>query len=649
MNEDTVRTKLDTISSAFTGAASGACAVVGVIGAINLMVQAWEAMQIIQITTGYFEAVDKTKVGLGEDSPINELTSAINEKKRNEFYVLENTDKYGKSDNFEGTMTAKKVYTEKTAMEAEGIAALYDNGVVNTGDPSIASFNLSASAKQIMGGVSLSMDMFKGCTIARMGAAVVSAGVDIASTGACVLGVVGAAFSLGASLTACAPIIAKKAIELTAKMGIAALLGGLIAVIAPVVANMMMRDLISELGGENLGNALTSGANMYQGGVHRASGGSLSSADKYREYAMAQKQIVAENARLERAELSPFDITSKNTFLGTILTQLMSYTHANTLMSTITASNSTLSSALIGMTGSSAMAYDIAANLPSEEEYEETCPYLASIGAVGDAFCNPYVMSDLNTIEDDPADVINVVDSYGGLEEEEGADGNVVIKKDSDLAKYIRYCDNRGSSFGIADQNIANEVGDFGQLEISNSIASGAANGAIGAIPVLGDAIDIVDGGEQLANLGYISGESCVAGNNVNNTSAPDWNKAKYYQRFIEDQSLAESMGILAKSAVTAYLEDYYKENPLDNSFEGQLARYSGMSKETVSDLLDVIAYYNFVANYDASDRYAFGEPAKVVEEDTRIKFDNENLLAGGAVMPEYIVYADVRNRVFVV
>ena len=645
MTAEKVRTKLDSISAKFSRAANVGCAIMGTMGAINLMVQAWEAMQIIQITTGYLEAVDKTKAGLGEDSPINELTSALNEKKKNTYYIFEPTgvkkDADKEADKIGETVKTKKVYTEKTAMESEGIAALYDNGKVNTGDPSVTSFNLMASSNQILGGLSLSMKSFEGCLVAKAGAAAVSALADGLEIAGCIAGLVGAAFTFGAAAAACGPFVTHQLAGIALSVGLAAVLGALVSVVAPAVANMMMRDLISELGGEDLGNALTSGANLYMGSAHRANGGSLSNREKYNEFAIAQQQVIAENAREERAELSPFDITSKNTFMGTLLTQLMNYTHANTLMSTITTSNSVVSSSLISIVEPSAMAYDVAATLPTDEEYENTCPYLASIGAVGDAYCNPYAMTDLSTMDVDPADVINKVDALGGFEDEVGEDGNVIIKEDSDLAKYIRYCNNRYSPFGVADQNIANEVGDFGTVD------SNAGNGLIGAIPVVGDAIEIIDDAQQVNNIGYISGESCVAGNKVEAISSPNWSKGEWYQRFGEDQSLAEAIGEIEKSAVSVYLENYYKKNPLDNSFEGQLARYSGLEKDTVVALLDVIEYYNFVANYDASDRYAFGE--SVVDTNTEINFDNENVLAGDATLIDHIVYADVRNRVFVV
>ena len=199
----------------------------------------------------------------------------------------------------------------------------------------------------------------------------------------------------------------------------------------------------------------------------------------------------------------------------------------------------------------------------------------------------------------------------------------------------------------MADQNIAGELAGTFDVNTSNSSFNAAVNTRIGMIPYVGDIIDIIQGAEELAYSGYISGESCVAGNEVDAAASPSWDKAKWYQRFIEDQSLAESMGLIEKSAVTAYLEDYYKEHPLDNSYEGILARYSGLTKDNVIALLDFVDYADYIAHYDPSTRYAFGAPA--VEPSSEIFFEKENVMSGDGILLGVIVYADVRNRSFAV
>ena len=626
--------------------ANYACLGVSVMGGISLLVQAAEAMQIIKLTTGYFEVFDKVKAGYGDDAPINELMGALNETKKNEHVTLvPNEGAMGSkevTDNGISALKAETTYTEKTAMEASGIAALYGGGAVNANDPSVKSFNFTSNIKSIFGGLGTSMKAFEACAVARIaaaGAGAIGSGLKIAG---CIAGIAGAAFTLGASATACGPLIASFGIGIGVSVAAGVLIAGIVATVTPVVANLLTRNLIMDIGGEDLGNALTSGANMYLGGTHRANGGSLSTREKYTQYAMEQQTVIAENARQERENLSPFDITSKYTFMGALATKLMSFAAVNSVMSAVTSSGNVVSSSLVAL-GPTASAYNIAETLPTAEEYEEICPYLASIDAVGDDFCNPYVVTDMSTMDLDPQyDVIDVLAEEGSFTDAGDEDTNVTIDQNSDLFKYIMLCNQRESAFGIADQNIANAVSPTGSL-------SNATNSAIGAVPIVGDIVDIFDNEKQLANIGYISGESCVAGNTVDASESPNWDKAKYYQRFIEDQSLAESMGVIEKSAVTVAVEDYYEKNPLDESYEGMLARYSGLEKDDVVALLDVIEYGSYLAQYDPSERYAFGEEQEVEGVEDEVEFDNENVLAGDVVLLERIAYADVRNRSFAV
>lgn len=663
-SEAEVKEKLEKIGDDYSGGsitgtaqkvANYTCLGLNFLGGVSLLVSASEALQIIHLTTSYFEAIDKTKAGNGNDSPLSTLMDALTEKKVNKNVELEvrqnanisTTDMNANvSDNGISTLEAKETTTDKTAMESSGIVALYSNGKVDTNDPSVKSFNFTSSIERILGGLGTSMTAFSACAFAKLAAnaaGAVQSGLEIAG---CIAGVLGAAFTFGTSATACSALIADVVIGAAISVGAAVLIAGIISTITPVVANMLTRDLIKNLGGEDLGNALTSGGNMYLGNTHRSNGGSLASEEKYVEYALAHQQVIAEDAKQERLTKDPFDATSKYTFLGTLTNQIMGFMSVNSLTSAITSTSSVISSSLVALSPT-ASAYNIADTLVPMDEYEKICPYLASIGAVGDVYCNPYSITDVSTIESDPSEITNILND--NFLDETTEDGNVQIDGSSDLAKYILFCDNRNSAFGIADQNIVNQVSGWGQVDAGNSTFNNVVNSAIGAVPVVGDIIDVVDNSEALANTGYIGGESCVAGNTVANTQAPNWETAKYYQRFIEDQSLMEGMGLIEESAVTAFLEDYYEKNPLDNSYEGMLARYSGLKKDTVVAILDVIEYGNYIANYNPSERYAFGEPEVKIKNELR--FDEENKTNDGAVavLIGGMVYADVRNRSFAV
>ena len=664
-SEADARAKLQDVADSYSGGsligtagkvANYACLGFNFLGGVSLLVTASEALKIMSLVTSFLETIDKTKAGLADEAPITELTSTLNESKLNEHAVV-------------GESSGGNADRETTAVQAEGLAALYERRKPNANDRSVQSFNITSSLNRVLGGAMTSMELFEACSITKIAANAVSAVQSALEIGGCLLGILGALFTFGGTAVAgCAPLLGDFLAGVAASVAAAAVIATAIEFLTPVVAKIFTRDLIADIGGEDLGNALVSGANMYLGNTHRANGGSLANSQKYTEFALAQQEVIAENARYERMTRSPFDITSRHTFMGTLLTNMMSFLSANSLMSTVTSASSVVGNSIIALSTPTARAFDINSTLPNWDEYQETCPYLYSIGAVGDEFCNPYSITDVTTLELDPADVINKVDEYHPLLKVDKATGKQtfsnnfldetrndngvevpIVNSNSDLAKYILYCDGRTSAFGIADQSIVSGVSSIGNVETGSALKNTFVNAAIGAIPVVGDTIDVLQNSQALMNIGYVSGQTCVAGNTTVSPVTPDWEDAKNYQRFIEDQSLAESEGLIEKSAVTAFLDEYYEEHPLDNSYEGVLARYSGLSKENVVALLDVIEYGNYIANYDPSTRHQFGEPEVVMPD--QILFDTENYMAESPaiILMNAISFADVRNRSFVV
>ena len=91
-------------------------------------------------------------------------------------------------------------------------------------------------------------------------------------------------------------------------------------------------------------------------------------------------------------------------------------------------------------------------------------------------------------------------------------------------------------------------------------------------------------------------------------------------------------------------MDEYYKENPLDESYEGTLARFTGVNKEDVTDTLAWMDYQRYIADYDPSERYAFGEGFDMKKAPRVIENDNEQDVA---ILQHDIIYADVRNRAF--
>ncbi len=631
-NESSVRAKLDGIAAKIGRKANLACGALQFVGSVSALVAAAEALQIINITAATFEAADKTKDEQGVDSPIMDFGASLNEKAVNENYTLEGSGGSAKY--------VKAKAREKSAMEAEGMSALYERRLANASDPSLNSFNITSRISGFMGGLGVSMASFKTCSLAKSVAAGIGLATDVATYGPCLLGIGVGLLSFGAAVPAtaevCGAAVINFALDLAAGAAVVATMMTIAAILTPLVTHAFTRDLVSNLAGEDLGNALVSGGNMYQGSAHRGNGGSAATEKAYTKYAAAQVKVVADDAKAEREALSPFDITSKNTFMGTLMTELMALsTSSGHLMDTISAGSSIMSNSIADLNQTVSAAADIKMELP--KNYEEICPSLASIGVVGDQFCNPYVITDVDTMDTQMSEVIDKVYEYGGVTGDAESE-NVQVVEGSKLAKYIEFCGDRQSPLGIADQNIAGAV--------SGGLGSAAANPIIGALPLVGDGLDILDNSNQAANAGWISGESCVAGNDVSGLDmSPDWEETKWYQRFVEDQSLAESMGLIEKSAVAEYEETHNPTNLEDETYIGMLSRYSGLSEETIADTVDFMWYADYIANYDPSTKYAFGE----TDEPNEIKFDNENVLASGKQAEQYIIYIDLRNKNYVV
>ena len=279
------------------------------------------------------------------------------------------------------------------------------------------------------------------------------------------------------------------------------------------------------------------------------------------------------------------------------------------------------------------------------------CSLSEMVGAYADVYCNPYEISDLDTIEIDPLELFLKIRNDGSMykcmkrdkegkciawehwptnfkytgdltEEEEGhywhdvqvdSSGNPVINtdKESKLGTFAIACGTRTAPLGLASSEVA-------------SLVSGEVNGVIGSLPIIGDIATAANAAENAENVNWINGQYCVASEqnelwedghglgsgwykrylmaDPNASLSSDTLGLRWYQRYLEDQNWMEAAGLVGQSSSVALLEDYYDEHPLDNSYEGTLARFSGLSKETVEDTLALIDYYQWLAEYDPSE-----------------------------------------------
>ena len=120
------------------------------------------------------------------------------------------------------------------------------------------------------------------------------------------------------------------------------------------------------------------------------------------------------------------------------------------------------------------------------------------------------------------------------------------------------------------------------------------------------------------------------------------WEENKWYQAYVELLEWMESARLINISSTYDSIARYYDDNPLDNSYEGIIARYSGMSKDRVVAVLDLFQYVAFLADYNPKDLYPLPSPTPEV-----IQYDNGEIVAQSEqiIQMAAIVYDELRNR----
>lgn len=625
--------------------AGGYCMYIETASKIQSVVQAVSSVQQMNLITGYTEAVQKVQVGDDNGGvAMHEYANNLVEK-----------DESGKS-----------------AIESAGMGAMFSGDAINPNDESVKSAspegafaNLGNSSNGIsqfiaehIGGVTNYLDQMTACTYIKGTLAVVST----------ILSVVG---------------VATGGIGALIELGIQTIIGVAVSALVSQFANILVdwfwdsygevleKDLATAVFGEDLGNALMSGANKYLSSNHQVGGGSPATKNGVISFRRQQEIVLAEEAEYQRSIRSPFDIGSEHTFLGSIVHNLIPLANTSSAGSVVKTMGGVIKNSISEL-------------LPSASAIAETnlvssfgdCPTLESIGIVGDAYCNPYFISDTSTNTSvamlkklneydtvaangywhgtgngeyiKPDEVIDAVYKLDGLESKQPTTitdrygkqyTGYKIKEGSNLDKFARYCGTRTSSWGFADADIAQD------LQKSRN------DNWWNRIPILGSLFtaiaDMIEAGKDKE---WISGAYCVAREYTPSCDICDlepmecfWqNQGRYYQRFIEDQRyiISAQSDTITGDPVSLLLNDYYYDHPLDQSFEGILARYSGMTKDDVIATLDLIDGLNYIANYHPEERYAFGEE----EKNDNIQFEQteENLIAAE---PKYIIYNSLRNR----
>ncbi len=420
----------------------------------------------------------------------------------------------------------------------------------------------------------------------------------------------------------------------------------------PSLNQVLYDNYYSSLSGIALGEVFTRGAYAANTAISTyGSAQTASSTKAVKTFAGLTNTVLAMEAEVDRANHSPFDITNKNTFFGSI---------AYTLLPSLTSSQLTSATSLIRSTSSSLaslLGNQVFASNSINPAYTNYTSYQGKgcvqndeLGIASDPYCNPLVTTDPSTIHINPNDPTYQSVILANL------DSNKQIKRSSRLQKFVDVCVNRDSPLGVFDTNLFARIG-------GNITQNEGASGHTGHTQWGSAFMNILN------NVKYITSEikAWVTGSICRNSADnPDWDsEIKYYQRYVEDMRLLDQFDPNAEhgnNAVLAYTKQSYAENPI-NTTSDLIASLTGMTKQDADTVIAVLDIYNTIKNYDPSTRIAFtdlldltlsGEQVTQNFKDTTPELGSVNtplvaVVDIASVVSKNTIYSDLRNRSYAI
>ena len=357
------------------------------------------------------------------------------------------------------------------------------------------------------------------------------------------------------------------------------------------------------------GNRIVEGGSFLSNKINmKVLGAMPSDTETVSRYNREVKEVLARKAEAERATLSPFDISSPNTFLGSIVHGVamnVVRNRANSGGSDVTA----VTGAVADLTGDSVRGLLGEAMADGEDENflstsGDNCKTVNSAAkAEADLYCTQKTTM------------------FTGLMKKDKEYWDKEIDKEKYKNDFVLTGMARESTVGTKDVEVCKKY-----KEVHN-------NPLDDLLDFLGvyKECDGVDGGVATGS-GFVMSD--------------DNKDVKKYSGYTLYDTVSSLLGGTESTAM-AIMNEYEATHPLDNSAAGKLARISGLSREEAQIALDYSAYLTEIARYDATDRYVFGG-LKVERKDLLVEHANELAVDLYCLWSGRVRYADVRNRTFV-
>jgi hypothetical protein len=438
--------KIAGIASLATGLT---CGVMFGIMAVNLIVAVSELGKVMEYAGAFSESVDKAKAGDGEGSPITEFANILTEEAvPKDVGVDGKTLGTGTSSDIDVesdylyTVKDRDGATPKTAMEASGMEWSTIGSPANPTGVSEQRYSMESGIGTFLGNSAFgnfigTMQFIKGCAEAQAAAAMAEAGIAVALL-----------FFPPAE-------VVYQGLKFLSKIigfAVAVALPVVLSAILPKLAMIFVEDLVTDIAGEDVGNALVAGLHGYQSGNHLQGGGSGGSKEAVLAFRHEQREVIAMQAEVDRQTYSPFDATNKNTFFGSILSKALPFFGKTpTITKTL--------SGIGAITANSISTLLPTANALDDVELDDNigkCPELEAAGAIGDVYCQPYMVSDVQTKQTSPDDIFNKVRTMQYTVVNEKLKGASFSEPAGNMAQEGEYIPTNAISVGSGYTNTSN-------------------------------------------------------------------------------------------------------------------------------------------------------------------------------------------------
>ncbi len=366
------------------------------------------------------------------------------------------------------------------------------------------------------------------------------------------------------------------------------------------------------------GNRIVEGGSFLSNKINqRVLGAAPSDVGAISAYHNEVKKVLARKAEAERVTLSPFDISSPNTFLGNIMHNFAMMLLKNT-GNIKKGSVISTAGAVVGLAENSVKKLTGVVSAEGGEEDFTTiigdCATVSAANVEGDIYCTSH-----NTID---TDFMHYTKSdWGDIASETGYE------------EYTLLGMSRETTVGVMSSEVCEAwKNKYGSDGLWNKITNAVSN-ALGLYQSCGGIDRNIATGAKYA----LSNENTANVANVKRYSG--------YTLYDTVYSLLSEK----KSESSLIRENYYAEHPRDDSAAGRLARISGMEKSEAEAALSYASYLDYIARYDASDRFAFGDLKIEVKKsffDSQDEKTKENLYGIWSKRSEY---RDERNRNYTV